>query len=448
MNVLNKFSNLDGRSKKVRKNVFFSFGLKAISIIVSLQVVPLTIGYVNPVRYGIWLTLSSIIHWLAYFDLGFGNGFRNKFAESMAKGNLNLARQYVSTTYAVLSIIFIMIILIVSTINHFIDWSGLLNIDNSYNEELNVVFLILTCSFSVHFVCSIFNTMLIADQKPALATLMSTLGQIIGFVSVYVLTRCTVGNLVLLAFAFSVMPTIFILIASLVCFRFTSYKKFAPSIKLIKFSLTRDIVKLGIEFFLITISILVVYQCINIILTRQVGAVAVTQYNIAYKYMNVLFMVFSIILAPIWSAVTNAYTQKDYAWIKKCQNRLEQLWVLALLIGVIMAAISPFVYRWWIGNSVEIDLLLTIGVTIYVITHIASSMYMHIINGIGKLRVQLLTYVPFVVVALPLINYFCKVYGTAGVIIVPSLVFLIQALIGRIQLKKIINGTAKGIWNK
>jgi hypothetical protein len=35
--------------------------LKCISILVSLQVVPLTIGYVNPTKYGIWLTLSSII---------------------------------------------------------------------------------------------------------------------------------------------------------------------------------------------------------------------------------------------------------------------------------------------------------------------------------------------------------------------------------------------------
>lgn len=75
--------------------------MKCISILVSLQVVPLTITYINPTKYGIWLTLSSIIAWLSYFDLGFAHGFRNRFSEAKANGNILLAKEYVSTTYAV-----------------------------------------------------------------------------------------------------------------------------------------------------------------------------------------------------------------------------------------------------------------------------------------------------------------------------------------------------------
>lgn len=71
--------NGNSRSIIVKKNIIASFFLKCISILVSLQVVPLTITYINPTKYGIWLTLSSIIAWLSYFDLGFAHGFRNRF---------------------------------------------------------------------------------------------------------------------------------------------------------------------------------------------------------------------------------------------------------------------------------------------------------------------------------------------------------------------------------
>ena len=60
------FTKGNERSVAVKKNIAVSLVLKCISILVSLQVVPLTIGYVNPTKYGIWLTLSSIIAWLSY----------------------------------------------------------------------------------------------------------------------------------------------------------------------------------------------------------------------------------------------------------------------------------------------------------------------------------------------------------------------------------------------
>lgn len=83
--------NGNSRSIIVKKNIIASFFLKCISILVSLQVVPLTITYINPTKYGIWLTLSSIIAWLSYFDLGFAHGFRNRFSEAKANGNILLA---------------------------------------------------------------------------------------------------------------------------------------------------------------------------------------------------------------------------------------------------------------------------------------------------------------------------------------------------------------------
>src|SRR4029079_7746068 len=68
------------RSARAKKNILASILIKGLSISVSLILVPLTIDYLNPSRYGIWLTLSSIVGWFVFFNVGLTQGLRNRFA--------------------------------------------------------------------------------------------------------------------------------------------------------------------------------------------------------------------------------------------------------------------------------------------------------------------------------------------------------------------------------
>lgn len=450
MNIKNKiktfFTKGNERSIAVKKNIVASLGLKCVSILISLQVVPLTIGYVNPTKYGIWLTLSSIIAWLSYFDLGFAHGFRNRFAEAKAKGELKLAKEYVSTTYAVLFILFSAILVITLAANRFLNWSAILNIDAAYNEELHVVFGLLACFFCMNIVASIFTTMLKADQEPALASVITTGGQLLAFGAICVLTKTTTGSLSFLAVAFSGAPCFLLTLVSVILFSGKRYRDVAPAIGHVRFRLTRNILGLGGQFFVIMMSMLVIFQFINIILSRLQGPEAVTQYNIAYKYFHVLHMVFVIILTPLWSAFTDAYVKKDYIWMKNTVRKLERMWLLSIPILTLMVVCSNILYQWWIGDSVTIPFSLSVCLAVYVLFQTCGNMYMYLINGTSKVRLQLIVYLSFAIMALPLMDLTCKLYGTEGVLIIPMVAFFIQAVIGRIQIMKIINGKAKGIW--
>lgn len=442
------FTKGNERSVAVKKNIAASLVLKCISILISLQVVPLTIGYVNPTRYGIWLTLSSIIAWLSYFDLGFAHGFRNRFAEAKAKGDMKLAKEYVSTTYAVLFLLFSVILLITLVVNNYLDWSNILNIDSIYKNELSIVFSILACFFCMNIVAGVFTTMLAADQKPALASLIQTSGQVLAFACIYILTKMTLGSLSALAFVFSGVPCMLLLVVSIVTFRMRRYRTIAPSLYAVRFSLTRSILGLGGQFFIIMVSMLFIFQFVNIILSRVQGPEAVTQYNIAYKYFNVLNMAFVIVLTPFWSAFTDAYTKKDYAWMCNVLKKLERLWLLCIPTLFLMVICSDFFYQWWIGDSVAIPFPLSVCMAIYVLCQMGGNVYMYLINGTSKVRLQLMVYLSIAVIAIPAMYYCCSRYGVEGVLVVPAIAFGLQAVIGKVQLMKIIHGTAKGIWLK
>ena len=446
--IYSYFTKGNERRVIVKKNIAASLVLKCVSILISLQVVPLTIDYINPTKYGIWLTLSSIIAWLSYFDLGFAHGFRNRFAEAKAKGDIRLAKEYVSTTYAVLFLLFSVILLITLMVNKYLNWSSILNIDAVYNEELHIVFGLLACFFCINIVASVFTTMLTADQKPALASLIQTGGQVLAFVCIYILTKITTGSLSALALAFSGIPCLLLVVVSILMFCGRRYKIVAPSLHYIRFSLTKKILGLGGQFFVIMISMLFIFQFINIILSRVEGPEAVTQYNIAYKYFNVLNMVANIILTPFWSAFTDAYIKHDGLWMSKVQRKLEMMWLLCIPISLVMLFSCDYFYLFWIGSDIQIPFSLSVTILLYILLQILVGVYVYMINGIGKVRIQALIYLFFALIALPTMNMACEYWGEIGVLSVPVIVCLCQAIVGRLQIQKLIKGTARGIWNQ
>lgn len=93
--ILNLFKGSQ-RGANIKKNIAGSLLIKGFSILIQLILVPLTLGYLNTDLYGIWLTVSSILLWLGFFDIGFTLGLRNKLSEALANGDILRGRKLVS----------------------------------------------------------------------------------------------------------------------------------------------------------------------------------------------------------------------------------------------------------------------------------------------------------------------------------------------------------------
>lgn len=442
------YANSSGRSKEVMRNILISFISKGIAGICSLLVVPLTINYVNPTQYGIWLTLSSIIGWVVFFDLGLGNGFRNKFAEAKTKGDIELARQYVSTTYLSLSIIVLFLLVIVGVSNLFLNWPSILNVDDSYSLELRNVCAIVSFFFCINLVVSLFSTVLTADQKPGWADMLNAAGHVLSLIVIYFLTISSEGSLLNLALYYSGVPTILIFVCSVYAFKFTHYKEVAPRMKSVRINLVSSITNLGFQFFFISVSLIFIFQIMNIVISRELGPDAVTEYNIAYKYLYNLTILVVIIITPFWSAFTDAYYKSDFQWMERSIKKLETIWLLSVLGSIVMILLADFFYEIWIGKDVQVHLSTTISIAIYITIFNIGHIYMYLINGIGTIRIQLIIYLVIALMAWPLMVLSCRLFGLPGVVIVPSMAILLQAVFGKIQISKIIHGHAHGLWMK
>ena len=83
--IRKKFIGTDSRSKKMYKNTVAMIGIRGVSMILTLISAPIMLHHVDRADYGVLLTLTSIVGWVGYMDVGLGNGLRNKLPEFLAK---------------------------------------------------------------------------------------------------------------------------------------------------------------------------------------------------------------------------------------------------------------------------------------------------------------------------------------------------------------------------
>ncbi|MBS1636800.1 MAG: oligosaccharide flippase family protein [Bacteroidetes bacterium] len=448
-NLRSFFTQGHERSVKTKKNILTSILIKCVSIVISFLLIPLALNYLNPVRYGIWIALTTVIGWFAFFDLGLGNGLRNKLAEALARNDQESARIYISTSYAVLSIIIGVVYVLFVLLFPLINWTWILNTPPEMSHEINRLIFIVFSFFSLQFIIKLISMVLKADQRSAISGGINTLASLLSLIVVYILTKTTHGSLFWLSVGVSAANIVAPFIVS-VWFFSRDYRHLIPSWKYVRLGHARDLMSLGFQFFIMQFAALILFATDSIIIDQLYGPAAVTPYSIAFKYFSVVTMGFSLITTPFWTAYTDAYHKQDFEWIKRITRKQQMLWILLAAGVVIMLVLANFAYHIWIGDQVEIPFLLSCSMAVWVMMSAWTSIFGNFLSGVGKIRLSLYHSIVIIVINIPLSVFLAKYLnlGSAGVMIGTCLCVLPQVFLHPIQYSKIVHNTASGIWNK
>jgi len=442
------FAEGHSRTIAAKKNILTSFLVKVVSIVIGLLLVPMTVDYVKPTQYGIWLTISSLVGWMSLFDVGMGNGLRSKLTESLARNQYEVAKKYVSTTYALLTIISIILFLFFYFLNPYIPWRTFLNIPISVKENISFAVFIIFGAFCLQFVLQLINIVLTAVHEPAKSGLITLIGQLCVLITIYVLTKTIQGNLIALVLAVTINPIIIMFLANFYFYKM-KYRNIAPAFSYIDFTYAKNIFKIGGYFFIIQLGSIILLQTDNIIISKFIGPEFVAQFNIAFKLFSTVIMLFSIVMSPYWSAFADANAKKDYNWMRNSVKKIRIIWILiSIIIVPIILFCSKFIFKFWIGDSVEIPFGLCFLLSLYVILYICLNINSYFLNGVGKIRLQLYLYVIVSILNIPLCIFLASKLGVNGVVISNLLMFIGMNIILWIQTDKILALEDNGLWSK
>lgn len=447
MKGLSSFKATSGRTRKAQIHIIGMLFIKACNILINLAYVPLLINSLNQDRYGIWLTITTIVSWIAFFDIGLGNGLRNKFAETIARKDDINARRYVSTTYGAMGSLCLLFIIAEVLIVPLINWNYLLNARSASNEELTLLMLWVLSSLGFQMLLKLLNSILYALQKPALSSLILMLSQLLAFIGILIYTHVSHEvSLLRLGIIISLAPVMVLLITSLIVFK-CMIPQYTPSPAYFDHTKIKEIIVLGSKFFWIQLTTLLLFQSNNLIIAHTCGTASVAEYNIAYKYVGLIEMVFMIIVTPFWSAATEAYTHKDYKWITSILQKLKLISYLLIAVGALLILISDFTYDLWLSSSIKPDKPMMFLLLLFFCIQLSWARYGNIINGIGFIKLQFYVTMAEALVHIPLALLLGSYWGIKGVLVSLVLSTCANMIWPRIQIKNIFQGK-QGIWMK
>lgn len=436
------------RTRLLAKNIAASLLLKGWSAATVFIMLPLTLHMLGVYTNGVWLTISSVFVWVDMLDIGLGNGARNAIARCAAIGDTVGVSRMVSSTLAMLIIVVLPATLIALAVVNACDIYAALGVDTTRIIGLNRILSVAVAVVCTTFIFRFTGNFYMGLQLPAANNLLLTLGQTAALAATAAAWLLGCQSLMTVVALNTLAPLAVWLLGFVYTF-YIRYPQYRPNTKAVNFKTARSLCATGVQFFLLQVCSVVLFTCTNIIICHLFTPTEVTPYQVAFRYMYVMIVLFTIIGMPFWNATTDAYTRGDIQWIRTASHRLDILLLGIVATMALMTAISIPVYHLWMGADINVPLPLTIAMAAYVLTLIISQRYSFLINGIGTLRIQVIftfTAALLFVAGVWIVSQYCR--NITALVIMMCLVNIPGLIANKIQFHKLLNGTATGLWAK
>lgn len=448
MRIWERFKNkisFGTRSGLLVLNVIASFTLKGWAALIVFIMTPLTLECLGEYKNGVWLTVSSLLLWIDQMDIGLGNGLRNKLAIYIAQGNKIGARKIVSSTLAMLICIMVPVLVALSVLIWYGDIYTFLNVNPQIIPELRITLLSAVILVCMTFVLKFIGNVYMGMQLPAANILITTLGSTLGLLGTWLLYISDHATFLYIVVLNTAAPLFVYLLAYPYTF-YIKFKELRPAWSHVNLRTAAELGNVGLKFFWLQVAAIIQFMSANLLISNFFTPAMVTPYQIAFRYMNIVVILFNVVSMPFWNATTDAFERNDIQWIRKASCAMNKATFIIALCIVVMIIISPWVYKVWIGENCHVPIGITVMMGIYIFLLVISMRYSCFLNGVGALRLQMYMTV-MAVVFIPLawlvssathnIVYFMAVMCFCNI---PGIVTNI------IQFNKILNKTAQGIW--
>lgn len=435
--------------KNLTINIAGSFLIKILSLLLNLALIPLGMELLDEAMFSVWVILFSLLTWFTFLDLGMGNSLRNLLLEAIHKGRKDEARALVSTSYASIALFTVIAASLLLILVPFIPWHRVFSVEITYLPLLQKTMVVAISLFSAQVLLKNISFIFHGIQLSFLGNLVVLVSNLLTFVWLFIIQQ---GQSSLSLDSFTAIslgsPIVMYILASVILFN-SRFRFLSPRLSLFNREHFKQLNTTGYKFFVIQFCTLIFIQGNSLIIAQLHGSSDVVDYNASFRIFNTAVLAFTLILAPVWSSYTKAFAKQDLEWIKKIHHRLLSLWMLAALALCIFLIISPWFFERWIGRLISIPIIIHVANAVYSMVHILASIFTSMVNSCSKIKVEFTSFIVGSVLFIPTVIAMDRVFHHPSTIIFVNAAFLLCInLILFIQCRKIMNGSAHGIWNQ
>ena len=400
-NFLNRlkmiFYNINNNATE--RSMLLSLLCKPLSMVVSFIYTPILLHYLGEEAYGIWATILSIVNWINYFDVGIANGVRNLLTVHIERQEKEEVSKDVSTAYIALFFISAITFLIGSLIILNMDLHSFFKTEMDVKATFEVSFFFIC----INFILSLSRIILYATHQAEKVSYMTLLTQLINLCGILLFAFCGSGNILYVAILVGMSGmTVNLFYYGRLCgknnFLFPHFRMFSRE-------RLRSICNVGVKFFLIQISVMILYSTDSVIITRLFGPANVTPYQTAFSAFGIVNGLYAAAVTPLWAKYAAEKERNNYSGIKKIVRTQEKF---MLIVGIILL-IEGVCYKpasvIWLQKELNYDPGLIIMMAVYNFCYIWSNIYAIACNGMERIHLQLYLAIIGAVINIPLSFY-------------------------------------------
>ena len=416
---------------------------RVVQIGTSLITVPLTLKYLGNERFGLWMTISSVLAMAAFADFGVGNGVLNTVAKSLGEDDWDGVRNAVSSGFAVLSSIAVLLLASFAAIYPLVDWGHFFRVLSPLAQsEAGPALAVFATCFALNISMDVVQRVQLGLQQGYRYGLWQLCGSLMGFAGVLAGIWLHV-SLPVLVTAIAGAP---ILATALNAIHFFGFVRpdLRPSRAHVSGETISKIARLGGLFFVLQVVIAVSYSADNFIIARTLGAAAVPEYSIPQRMFALLTMMSSMIVAPLWPAYSEAISRGDVKWVRRTLSRsLLAVTATAGLGAGVLLLLAPKLLYLWIGPRIHPPFFLLLGLATWSVIECCGTALAMFLNGVAAVRFQIAMSVSFGVVCLTVKVFLTRHFGVVaipwstiisfGLVEALPWVFFVPRLLGKLE---------------
>ena len=348
-----------------------SFIAKALNILISFLSVPLTVHYLGAERYGVWLTISSLITWMSMTDFGLaGNALVNVLSQASGQDDRAGAQHYTASAFWALTGVSVLSGVICLSCFRYVPWRAVFQVSAATTtHELQLACGLTLLFFVLAFPLSIQNSIYNAYQDGFLANIWGIAANALSLAALIVVSQ-THGGLPQLVLALSGTRT---LVSMANCFfLFRRYHWLAPAPSAVRWDCVKRLFSLGGKYLVTQLAALGINQSQPIIITQTLGPSKVVIFVVAYKIISLPMDLAYMATQPFISAFGEAKAREDWHWIKGAyRNAVKASLTFGVPLVAIIAVTAKPLIRIWAGVVAVPSTSLILWLSLYTLIGIA-----------------------------------------------------------------------------
>lgn len=342
----------NSRTNNLLLQISLGVFLKGLLFLISYLQIPFFAQIFNKDQLGLWLTYISFYNWFILFDFGIGHGLKNILSEKLSTGS-SIGVKEVATNGILTSLFFSALLFVALILGDFlINYSVLFKTEvSNVAVEISLFYTIIACI--ILFFNNAINSLMNASQKSSYTNLLNLCVNVLIVVAIFFYQKSSIrlDPLIFLSKAnFWFYIIVFVTVTVIYLFK---NPIFIPSLALFRIKIAKQILHKGLQFFLIQITVLLIFPIDSFLVSNLVSSGEAGRYGVIVKLFSYTVVFVSIINQSSWPAFTEAFCKRDYTWIKKTFFKINILSIIVLLSLLPIAYFSELIIYKWTGVRYE-----------------------------------------------------------------------------------------------